>query len=72
MKDSLLIDLYEVDEETAKKYDIKPGSKVIKYNFVLVSEKEASNLRNEKSRKALADLGRKVKFLDGLPVPDVD
>ncbi len=72
VKDSLLIDLHDVDEETAKKYDVKSGIKMIKYDFGLVSEKEASDLRNERSKKALADLGRKVKLLNGLPVPDVD
>ena len=72
VKDSLLVDVQPASEELAKKYDVKPGSKVLKYDFVLISEKEASDLREEKSRKALADLGRNVKFVDGLPVPDVD
>ncbi|KAI9844044.1 MAG: hypothetical protein M1830_007660, partial [Pleopsidium flavum] len=51
---------------------VQPGSKMIKYDFALVSEKEASDLRNERSKNALADLGRRVKLLNGLPVPDVD
>lgn len=73
VKDSLLVDLLEVeDEETAARYGVEVGTKMIKYDFVLVSEKEASDLRNERSKKALADLGRKVTLLDGLPVPDVD
>ena len=42
------------------------------YDFVLVSDKEACDLRDENSRKALEGLGRKVKSLEGLPVPDLD
>lgn len=42
------------------------------YDFVLVSDKEASELRDEKSRKALEGLGWSVKMLDGLPIPDLD
>ena len=72
VKQSLVVDMHPADEETAKKYDVKPEALVLKYDFVLVSDKEASDLRDEKSRKALADLGRKVKLLNGLPVPDVD
>lgn len=45
---------------------------MLEHDFVLVSEKEASELRDERSRKALADLGRKVKLVHGLPVPELD
>ena len=72
VKESLLVDLEPPDDATAKQYDVKPGTLVLKYDFVLVSDKEANDLRNEKSRQALAALGRRVKILDGLPVPDVD
>lgn len=72
VKDSLLVDLVDVDENTAKMYDVKLGSNMTRYDFVLVSEKEASDLRAERAKKALADLGRKAKLLNGLPVPDVD
>ena len=72
VKDSLLVDFDKVDEATAKKYNVKPGSLLLKHDFVLITEKEASDLRNEQSKKALEALGRKVKLLDGLPVPDVD
>ena len=72
VKDSLLVNLNKVDEVTARKYDAKPGSLLLKHDFVLVSEKESNDLRDEKSKKALESLGRKVKLLNGLPVPDVD
>ena len=60
------------DKMIAKEYDVEIGSAVLEHDFVLVSDKEASDLRNERSRKAMAELGRKVKLVDGLPVPDVD
>ncbi|KAI9814240.1 MAG: hypothetical protein M1827_003406 [Pycnora praestabilis] len=72
VKDSLVVDLHEIDEEMAKKYDVKPGSLLLKHNFVLVTDKEVNDLRDRKSKEALAALGRKVKILNGLPVPDVD
>ena len=72
VKSSLIVDFNSADEEMAKKYNVRPGTRVLKHDFVLVSEKEASDLRDERSRKALAALGRRVKLLDGLPVPDVD
>jgi hypothetical protein len=72
VKESLVIDYTTVDKETAQKYAVDEGSLLMAYDFVLVSDKEASELRDEKSRRALASLGRKVKFLDGLPVPDLD
>jgi len=73
VKDSLLVDLQEVtDPKMAEKYDVKLGTKLITYDFVLVSDAEAEALRIEKAQEAMDKLGRKVKFIDGLPVPDVD
>ena len=42
------------------------------YDFVLVTEKESAELRADNSRKALEKLGRRVKIVEGLPVPDLD
>jgi hypothetical protein len=56
----------------ANEYHITPGTLVLQYDFVLVSETEASDLREQKSKKALEGLGRKFKMLNELPVPDVD
>lgn len=72
VKESLLVDLEPADVATAERYDVKPGILVLQYDFVLVSDKEANDLRDEESRRALAALGRRVQILDGLPVPDVD
>ncbi|KAI9759697.1 MAG: hypothetical protein M4579_002174 [Chaenotheca gracillima] len=72
VKDSLIVDLDTVDEATAKKYDVKPGTALLKRDFILVSEKETNELREKRALEALAKLGRKVKLYNGLPVPDVD
>lgn len=72
VKDSLLVDLGEVNAEEAKQYGVKEGSKILKHDFVLVTEKQSSDLRNEKSIQALEKLNRRCKIVDGLPVPDID
>lgn len=56
----------------AKEYGVKVGHKLLTYDFVLVSDEESSKLRDEKAKEALEKLGRKVKIVQGLPVPDVD
>ncbi len=72
VKDSLVVDYTYVDRQSAEKYGVEEGTLLMAYDFVLVSDAEASALREEKSRRALEGLGRKVKFLEGLPIPDVD
>ncbi len=72
VKNSLIIPVGKVGKEMAEKYGVKEGSALISYDFVLVSDKESAELREEKSQEALKKLGRPCKFLNGLPVPDVD
>jgi hypothetical protein len=72
VKDSLVVSLGEVSAEEAKQYDVKEGSKILRHNFVLVTDKQSADLRNEKSMQALKALGRRCKIVDGLPVPDLD
>jgi protocatechuate 3,4-dioxygenase beta subunit len=72
VKESLLIDLGVVDSAMAEKYGVKEGTKLITYDFVLVSEEEAKSLRESEARQAMAALGRNMQWVDGLPVPDVD
>jgi hypothetical protein len=66
------VPLSKVSAEQAKKYNVLEGSALLTYDFVLVSEEESAGLRAENSRKALEKLGRRVKIVKGLPVPDVD
>ncbi|KAH7336190.1 Intradiol ring-cleavage dioxygenase [Rhexocercosporidium sp. MPI-PUGE-AT-0058] len=72
VKQSLIVDFSPADAEAAKEYGVKEGSKMLKHDFVLVDEKETERLRDENALKALKALGRKVKLLNHLPVPDVD
>lgn len=72
VKESLLIDLGTVSAEQASKYDVKEGSKLISYNFVLVSEEDSKSLREKNAMEAMKKLGRTMKLWNGLPVPDVD
>ena len=72
VKDSLLIDLGTVSAEQAKQYDVKEGSKLITYNFVLVTEDESSKLREKNAMAAMEAQGRKMKFWNGLPIPEQD
>ena len=72
MKESLLVELGKVDKQTAERYGVKEGISLMTYDFVLVSDKESGDLRAERSKAALEKLGRRVKIVEGLPVPDVD
>ena len=78
VKDSLIVDIVPLDEATAKDHlteeELKNLSSwsILRYDFVLVSEEEAGKIRDKNSMIALEKLGKKVKIVDGLPVPDVD
>ncbi|KAI9704467.1 MAG: hypothetical protein M1820_005541 [Bogoriella megaspora] len=72
VKNSLLIDLHTVNAERAEKYGVPEGSKLITYDFVLVSEEESRKLREQKAMEAMAAQGRRMKLYKGLPVPDLD
>jgi protocatechuate 3,4-dioxygenase beta subunit len=73
VKESLIIDLTTVNAEQAKKYDIKEGSKLLTYDFVLVTEEETKKLRDEEALKAMEKLGREgMTITNGLLVLDVD
>ncbi|PTB48016.1 hypothetical protein M431DRAFT_101014 [Trichoderma harzianum CBS 226.95] len=73
VKDSLVVQIKKVeDEEMAKKYGVKLRSALLTYDFVLVKEQAAAELRRQKAEEAMAKLGRKIRFIDDLPVPDVD
>lgn len=72
VKESLLIDLGTVSAEQAKTYGVKEGSKLMSYDFVLVSEKESRELREKNAMDAMKDLGLRMKLYNGLPIPEVD
>jgi hypothetical protein len=73
VKNSLVVSVKKVkDEEQAKAYSVNIGSAFISYDFVLVTEKAAAELRRQKAEEAMAGLSGKFKFIENLPVPDVD
>lgn len=72
VKETLIVELGTVDREQAEKYSVKEGAKLIRYGFVLVSDEEARTLREKNAMDAMEKLGRRMKLLDGLPVPDID
>ncbi|EXA28521.1 hypothetical protein FOVG_19880 [Fusarium oxysporum f. sp. pisi HDV247] len=73
VKESLIVELGQIDAEMASKYPgAHEGMKLLQYDFVLVTEEETANLRGQRSVEALKKLNMSVKFVDGLPVPDVD
>lgn len=73
VKDSLVVPITKIDdEEQGKKYGVELGSALLTYDFVLVTDEAAAKLRRQKAEEAVAKLGRKFRFIDDLPVPDVD
>jgi len=72
VKQSLIVDFVPASAAIAQKYGVKDGTKVLMHDFVLVDEKETEQLRDENALKALKALGRRVKLLNHLPVPDLD
>jgi protocatechuate 3,4-dioxygenase beta subunit len=72
VKESLIVPLGEVSKEQAQEYSVKEGMKLLSHDFVLVSEKDSADLRAKKAMEAMEAQGRRMKMVEGLPVPDVD
>jgi protocatechuate 3,4-dioxygenase beta subunit len=72
VKESLIVDLKTVSSAQAKKYGVAEGCRLLTYDFVLVSDEEAQLLREKEAMAAMEKLGKRMKLLDGLSVPDVD
>ncbi|KID69888.1 Intradiol ring-cleavage dioxygenase, core, partial [Metarhizium hybridum] len=72
VKRSLIVDLEKVDAARAAKYGVKEGTLLLKHDFVLVTQKEADELRDRNAIQALRELGLSMKLVDHLPVPDLD
>lgn len=72
VKESLLIDLGTVSAEQAKQHGVEEGSKLMSYDFVLVTEEESRKLREKNALEATKKLGLNMKLWNGLPIPDVD
>lgn len=69
----MVVDLKDITPELAEKYGVSKDSKLLTYDFVLVDQKSASELKVLKAKEALEQLGLKMKFdANLLPIPDVD
>ncbi|CAA9966300.1 Chlorocatechol 1-2-dioxygenase [Pyrenophora teres f. maculata] len=73
VKESLIVGLDTVSSEQAEKYEVAEGTKLLKYDFVLVTDEETKQLRHDEAVKAMKSLGREgMIIVNGLPIPDVD
>ncbi|KAJ0295228.1 hypothetical protein COL922a_014120 [Colletotrichum nupharicola] len=72
VKDSLVVDIKRAGPEYAAKYGVSEDHALLTYDFVLVSDVETRELREKNSKAALDKLGRKVKIVNGLPIPELD
>lgn len=66
------MDIERADGDAAKTYGVKEGTWLLRHDFVLVTAKEAAELRDRNAMEAFEKLGLKMKLVDHLPVPDVD
>jgi hypothetical protein len=74
VKESLIVDLQTVSdvEGIAEHYAVPASTRLLTYNFVLVTDQETAELRDTEARKAAAKQGWNVQIIDGVPVPEVD
>lgn len=73
VKNTLVVNLTTVtDIKIAQKYGVDLGCALLEYTFVLVTEEVAMQLRHKNASEAMLAQGRKMVYIDGLPVPDVD
>lgn len=68
----MIVDLGQVDDEIAAKYNVKKGTALLKYDFVLATNEEAEAMRVKRAIEATKKLNRKMKMQNGLPIPDLD
>ncbi|KAK5998921.1 Catechol 1,2-dioxygenase-like protein [Cladobotryum mycophilum] len=61
VKESLLVDVVKIDEETIKKYGSHTGADLIKYTFVLATEDEVNELKAQQREKKKKVKGKKVE-----------
>ncbi|KAI9929582.1 hypothetical protein ASPWEDRAFT_28567 [Aspergillus wentii DTO 134E9] len=70
VKDSLIVDLSSVtDPNMAARYGVELGTRLLTYDFVLLTDQEARDLRRKNAIEAMEKQKRKVVFHNGLPVP---
>ncbi|KAJ4178556.1 hypothetical protein NW755_013094 [Fusarium falciforme] len=67
VKESLIVELTKVSETPgfAQEYGVSEDTKLLQYDFVLVSESEVAALRHAEALKAAGALGAGMKVVDG-------
>ncbi|KAI8722739.1 hypothetical protein NCS52_00418700 [Fusarium sp. LHS14.1] len=67
VKESLVVDLTKVSDtpEFAETYGVSGNTKLLQYDFVLVSETEVAALRHAEALKSAGTLGTGLKVVDG-------
>lgn len=73
VKDSLVVQLKKVeDEKLVETYGVEIGTALLTYDFVLVTDEAAADLRRQRAEEAMAKLGRKFEVHNDVHVPGVD
>jgi hypothetical protein len=73
VKDTLVVQLSRVtDEAMAQQYGVAVGCGLLQYDFVLVTKEQAMSLRHKNAVAAMLAQGKSMRFVNGLPIPDVD
>lgn len=72
VKSTLVVELGTAQWLEEKIYGVNKGTKVLRYNFVMVEREVAMKLRRERADEAMKAQGREVEWIDGLPVPALD
>ena len=75
VKDSLIVDLKSVADfdGLAEQHGVPPSTRLLKYDFILVSDEEARRLRHQRAEEALETLNLPgVMVVDGALVPECD
>jgi hypothetical protein len=72
VKDSLIVDLQAAADINGccEEYGVPGTLKVLKYDFVLVTDVEVTALRNQKALDAASSLGLRLKLDNGFLVRD--
>lgn len=69
VKESLIVDLSQVsDPAMASQYGVEIGTPLLTYDFVLLTEQQARDLRKQRAVEAMQQQKRNVVFHDELPV----
>jgi hypothetical protein len=59
-------------EGFVEKYKVPPSTRLLTYDFVLVTDQETATLRDREAEKEIAKQNRRMRVVNGLPVLDVD